>query len=266
MDLTLDHVRSHRVVAIPSLPGYWKDLERLRVGTRPSRFYLPSSKLRSLELSECLWPDYEHLFQETMSQPKLDIWLEHLEHFGFIGQGGTMRAPCFDRLKPSCTNGTLRSLHVDFLALQRQHWDDMLNKPAIHTLSCEKIQGYAVSDSGHAAFLDWLLTFPNVRTVGICLANPSEPDSWRIIAFLLKRRPDIKTIYTNALHGVYRDAMLEQATQIGVKILHGKRVPEPELLPSPPPPGPSMKPADEQDGADGAKDDGNASEIHVATG
>lgn len=138
-------------------------------------------------------------------------------------------------IKPSCKNGTLWSLDIDFNPRQ---WDDVLDKPAIRTLSCNHIRSPSIHPGGSAgdtdAFLDWLDGFPNVTTLGIFPERGAE-NAWLTVAKTVRKLDErtslVKTIYTNALRGVYMDEVLAEAARKGIQIIHADRVPEPELRP-----------------------------------
>lgn len=220
-------------------PRSWENLERLSIGPFTGHVPLASPKLRSLEL---LWygsEAYTQLFETAdPSAGPSNVWLENLEHF-YCRKGEKLLPLAirnFERIQPSCANGTLRSLHISFDLTTRDALDEILNKPAIHALSCEDITTYDLFDpypssSNSDAFLDWVDTFPNLHTVGAYPYHKKDEKAWTTIAKLLKRRPDIKTIYTNALFGIYRDELLKRAGKNGVNIIHADRVPEPALKP-----------------------------------
>lgn len=142
----------------------------------------------------------------------------------------------FSAIQPSCESGTLRSLHISFSVETQLELDKFLDKQAIETLSCHDILMPSILDGGghrgHVAeFLEWVDEFPNLSTIGV-FPQKTE-NAWMTVGKVLRRRPDIKTLYTDALHGVHRDEVLEYAAKNDVTIIHASRVPEPDLLPLP---------------------------------
>lgn len=241
---------------------------------RTSLAPLASPKLRSLELLNNGLKAYRQIFMTGLGEEPPQVWLENLEHFCCQkGEDHMMSQASYDfeRIKPSSTNGTLRSLHISFNLTIRDELDKVLNKSAIHTLSCRDIITSATSDlrtsdDNSDAWINWVDTFPNLQTAGAYPSHQKDKNAWTIVVKLLGRRPDIKTIYTNALFGVFRDELLEQADKIGVKIIHADRVPEPTLAPIAPPPGPSLQLTAGQDGVEGSQDDQGAGAVPEVAG
>lgn len=220
----------------------WENLERLRLvssGIKLTKIPpVTLSGLRSLEIEgyglECLiraW--YWH---------RKNVVLDKLEHLHCTSVRSKARRytqhmlmECMDPIDASSANGTLRSLEIDF---RPEVYDGHINKNIIRTLSCHGILAASVHEDGHAGqtqeFLDWIDGFPNLTTVGIFPQKAER--AWMVVAKLLRKLDDtslIKTIYTDALYGVYRDQIIEEAAQKGIQIIHATRVPEPPLSPLP---------------------------------
>lgn len=255
-DLTLNRFNAIYNGSAP-LPKLLGNLERLSIGRHRGSIPLASPKLRSVEIvSKGAWA-YDGLFFLRDTQSPTDVWLENLEHLccinGTINREDSLgfnptvwSSYNFERIRPSCTNGTLRSLHISFDLATRDGLDKVLNKPAIHTLSCHDIAVMSNHFSGgdFDAFLDWVDTFPALHTVGVFtpLARAdSKTPAWTLIARLLKTRPDIKIIFTDALRGAPGDEILERAEKMGVNVMHARRIPEPVLSPVAPAPGPALQ-------------------------
>jgi hypothetical protein len=143
--------------------------------------------------------------------------------------------PLVTRLRPSCDSGTFRSLHVTFNRDTRDAFDQVLNKNVIETLSCYDIIMPSTFDGNGSYggdiddFVDWIRTFPALTTLGVYPSKTGQ--GGMVVARVIRERPDIKTIYTNALRGVHYDHVLEYATSKGVNIVIADRVPEPTLKP-----------------------------------
>lgn len=167
--------------------------------------------------------------------------LDKLEHLRCTGDGlpmgisGDQRRGILNSIKPSCMNGTLRSVHIDF---NPQLYDEILNKQVVHTLSCNEIRTPSIHPGGYPGqideFLEWLDGFPNLTNLGVF---PTKTDNaWLAVAKVVRKLDEqslVKTIYTDALYGVYRDEVLKQAAKKGIQIIHASRVPEPKLQPLP---------------------------------
>lgn len=270
-DLTLN--RSHCIYGGITDPDLMGNLERLSVGEFSSAdIPLASPKLRSIELLTGCVGAYDGLFvlYNTSPSTATNVWLANLEHLCLLCGSMKSRRPhwlihesdYFERIKPSCINGTLRSLHVSFNPPTRDGLDGVLNKPAIHTLSCHDIavRFGTVTCLDYDDFLEWVDTFPGLQTLGVfaakedCKSTASVQDpAWTLIARLLKSRPDIKTIYTDALSGAPRDEILGHAAKIGVNVIHAKRVPEPVLSPVATGPGPASQPEATQNNGEGTQ-------------
>lgn len=208
---------------------------------------LATPTLRSLELT---WHGLK-TFEEMWSDPLQDmstVLLDRLEHLCCCycdNSGGQQTPPNFQSIQPSCDNGTLRSLHITFDPYISEALDLVLNKPYIHTLSCHSIGLGTFSNhydlNEHVElYLDWVDTFRGLNTIGVYPVKTEK--AWMVIARLMKRRPDIKTIFTDVLRGVYRDEILKRAAENGITIIEENRVPEPILEAVAPNPGPVFLP------------------------
>lgn len=205
---------------------------------------LATTTLRSLELGTDALIAWEKMWEFSNAST---VVLDKLEHLCFrcCSNVGAMGAPPrFSPIQPSCNNGTLRSLHITFDRNIRDALDLVLNKPAIHTLSCHSI-GLGTGDDSYYLneevdlYLDWVDTFPGLHTIGVYPVKTEK--AWTVVAKLMKRRPDIQTIYTDVLIGVYRDEVLKRAAKNGIAIVEATRVPSP-ALPVAPIPGPVLMP------------------------
>ncbi|KAJ0120076.1 hypothetical protein J7T55_000929 [Diaporthe amygdali] len=174
---------------------------------------------------------------DTGFQPPLTE-LERLEHLCVKDLGALYdRHINFDHLswflefiKPSMTNGSLASLAITFCPETRFMFDKVLNKKAIHTLSCFSFteQSTVVSQCGDT-FVHWLEGFPYLTTLGVF---PQKFEGcWMLLSKVLAKDTRIKTIYTNILTGVWRDWILDRAREKSVKIIEADSIPEPVLQP-----------------------------------
>lgn len=252
-DLTLYKVED--IGPLPDDFAAWGGLERLSIDRLCRRHHEGSlfgqtPALRSADFRNISKVDPRSFFgSEEGGLQSVDLF-ENLEHLCFhldpdwMDHIGIKDCFEFQRIQPSCTNGTLRSLDIIFDSKITNRLDKVLNKQAIHTLSCHGIDAPGSYDdlnlTGNSdVFLQWVDTFPNLHTVGVYPEKTVK--AWIVVAKLLRRRLDIKTIYTNVLTGVYRDELLARAARNGVKILHADRVPEPVLERARPLPGPTSQ-------------------------
>ncbi|KAF3761074.1 hypothetical protein M406DRAFT_73518 [Cryphonectria parasitica EP155] len=234
-DLTLSDVLIQNK-AVPS--PRWSRLERLSIGRMKGRLFASCSEVRSLELLESGNQAVPRLFDSIrphQGQTENPEKLHNLEHFYYSWSDDRM-APSpsdLERIKPSCDNGTLHSLHITFNKQSRNVLDKIINKDAIRTLSCYDILMPSIRDDGGGSrgdmqiFVDWVIGFRNLTTIGVFPQKTDE--AWFVVAKLITERPDIKTIYTDVLHGINRDMILEHAARKGIEIIHASRVPEPAL-------------------------------------
>lgn len=138
-------------------------------------------------------------------------------------------------LAPSISNGTLTSLDIPFDNDIRAEFDQVLDKQSICSLNCNALppppsfqMSGLLSPVGNA-LLTWLESFPNLDTVGLF---PNDREACvMMIAKILSKESNIRTIYTNELVGVYYDDALAKAEKIGVRVIRADRVPEPVLKP-----------------------------------
>lgn len=231
-NLTLDRTQFGR-------PCSWKNLERFVLTHTLVRYCPISSKsqtLRSLELH-----GLGKTLSDTMSQDDMagTTW-DKLEHFRHVSGGlniyssSSTRTNIMRIIKPSCVNGTLRSLEIDF---EPRLCEDV-DKTIIHSLGCYNMIPPSIHPGGHPGhldeFLSWLDGFPNVNTLGIF---PEGGDTaWVMVAKVVHKLDEkslVKTIYTNVLYGVYRDQILEEAAKKGIQVIYADRIPEPKLQPLP---------------------------------
>lgn len=138
-------------------------------------------------------------------------------------------------LAPSVSNGTLTSLDIPFDNDIRDEFDQVLDKQSICSLNCNALppppsfQPSGLLSPTCDALLTWLEGFPNLATVGL-FPNDREACAM-MVAKLLSKESNIRTIYTNELVGVYWDDALGKAEKVGVRIIRADRVPEPVLKP-----------------------------------
>ncbi|KAJ4396010.1 hypothetical protein N0V93_000226 [Gnomoniopsis smithogilvyi] len=238
---------------------HWDSLQRLVLGRfSSSHVKIPTSKiLRSLELNHdglyslnylrgrektekpflpalqhfrCHFDPHRpnaHLLEHTPNVPTL---VQPIDQLGVIHT-------LLGILRPSIENNTLQSLDLTFCNEVKAAVDALLTerpeenrKQAIHTLSCHGLDMPSiVTGFGGTCdeFLDWVDTFPNLTTVG---AYPQKSENaYKLILWLMKKRPDVKTIYTNILKGAERDMVLAEAKKRRITVIHADRVPEPLL-------------------------------------
>lgn len=239
-DLTLHCVTT----TIPQdCPHTWEKLERLSLAeVSPHGSFRPfkSSALRSLELWDAGMENILAMMAPS-SDDTPDTALDKLEHFRCHGDGlhhATSDAERLDALKaikPSCVNGTLQSLVIDFLP---HLYDQVINKTVIHTLSCHEMKTPSIHPGGYSGqtdeFLEWLDEFPNLTTLGVFPAKAD--NAWLTVAKLVRKLDEkslVKTIYTDALYGTYRDEVLKSAAKKDIRIIDAGRVPELPLQPLP---------------------------------
>lgn len=202
--------------------------------------------LRSIEFPERAWGmlrDYEKIATVYPQLPPNNLALppvmelEHLEHLylrmpanpGHEAVGNLAALSWFTELiKPSMTNGTLTSLALSFNADVQLAFDNVLNKTAIHTLSCfdfidEENLG-AVPSCGNT-FVTWVRGFTNLTAIGIF---PQRTESCGMhVMKVLANESRIRLIYTDVLTGVVRDQALKKAKERGIKVIEWlSRIPE----------------------------------------
>lgn len=218
-------------------PCYWENLERFVLAHTVVPYCPISSKLRTLRSLELY--DVGTTFADIMSQDDMasTTW-DKLEHFRYSSSSlsthsaNATKTSIMRILKPSCVNGTLRSLQLDF----EPHLCEDVDKTIIHSLGCYHMMPPSIHPGGHPGhlddFLSWLDGFPNVNTLGIF---PDGGDTaWVMVAKVVRKFDKnslVKTIYTNALYGVYRDQILKEAAKKGIQIVYADRIPEPKLQP-----------------------------------
>lgn len=132
-------------------------------------------------------------------------------------------------IKPSMSNGCLKSLAITFCPDTQLFFDKVLNKGAICTLSCFDFIDQGSGSGCGDTFATWVRGFHNLTTVGV-FPQKSE-SSWMHVSKLLAQESSIETIYTDVLFGQPRDWVLEKAQEKGVKIIEASRIPEPVLQP-----------------------------------
>lgn len=235
----------------------WPYLQRLVLGkffTEKHKF--PTSViLRSLELN---WHGLNALNYLRRKERSEKPFLPNLEHFRChfeihnvyiqildddMNMLGAQRSPyevhsLLAILRPSIENRSLRYLDLTFMtevkvaidALFTSEREEGNRKEALQILSCHDITMPSINTGfggNYNDFLDWVETFPNLTTVG---AYPEKSENAHmLILWLIKKRPDIKTIYTNVLRGAERDMVLAEAKKRGITIVHADRVPAPDL-------------------------------------
>ncbi|PSR89025.1 hypothetical protein BD289DRAFT_431313 [Coniella lustricola] len=160
--------------------------------------------------------------------------LEHLslsyENADTLDRTSRIVEPLVARLKPSCDSGTLRSLHMTFNRDTRDAFDRVLNKAAINSLVCFDITVPSTYDSNGSyggdtdIFVDWVREFPALDSLGIYTGRTGH--GGMLVARVIRERPEIKRIHTNALQGVQYDNVFEYAEKKGVKIITSACVPE----------------------------------------
>lgn len=222
-------------------------LERVVLG----KFY-PGGMFPTSEMVRCLELNVAGLFSlnalmwttevEKPFLPRLEHFRCHfdphatnLELFQTYMASLSDNDPYFALLRPSIENGTLRSLDLTFDSYMKAAIDQLFEesqKDTICTLSCHEVAMPSIV-TGYGGtcneFLDWIDTFPNLRTVG---AFPQKTENAHmLISSLMDKRPNIKTIYTNVLKGADRDKILARADKKHITIIHADRVPEPLLEP-----------------------------------
>lgn len=137
-------------------------------------------------------------------------------------------------LAPSISNGTFRSLDIPFDTDIQDKLDQVLDKQAIHSLSCNSLpptpsfQPAGISNPQADALLAWLEGFPNLTTVGL-YPKDREVCAMMVARLLAREESSVRTIYTNELVGVYLDDALNKAEAKGIEIVRADRVPAPEL-------------------------------------
>ncbi|KAJ4401971.1 hypothetical protein N0V82_010825 [Gnomoniopsis sp. IMI 355080] len=234
----------------------WACLQRLVLGkTHSSGSKIPTSKiLRSLELNEDGFKKLNYLMWREIDEepflPALEHFRCHYDPYGFsyFNENSNLVHPSEQSLavqsllgilRPSIENGTLRYLDLTWSILVKAGLDTLFTaepeqdrKETIRILSCHGIEmpSIVTGFGGNCdEFLGWVETFPNLTTVG---AYPQKSENAHmLILWLMKRRPDIKTIYTDALKGAERDMVLAEAEKRSVTVIHADRVPEPFLEP-----------------------------------
>lgn len=193
---------------------YYKLLEDEHLDTHSEPLHTGFERLEHLQLSE-------YMFYQSGSRPHRRI--------------GDALSWFVKLISKSCSSGTLRSLDIPFERDVQNALDQVLVKDDIRTLSCNAfdvhLNALGLLSREHEAVLAWLDTFPNLTTVGVF---PENLEVGRMmIARLLAKASQIETIYTDALTGSYWDDALEMAAEKGIRIIHAKRVPGPELKPLP---------------------------------
>lgn len=235
----------------------WGCLQRLVLGKFFTEGYkFPTSNiLRSLELN---WHGLNALNYLRWKEPSEKPFLPALEHFRCHFEIHNVYIQIFDDdmrmvdaqsppyevhslisvLRPSIENRTLRCLDLTFMsevkvaidALFTSEQEGVNKKEAIQILSCHDVTMPSIITGfggNYDEFLDWVETFPNLTTVG---AFPQKSENAHmLILWLMKKRPDIETIYTNVLKGAERDMVLDEARKRGIAIIHADRVPAPVL-------------------------------------
>lgn len=222
------HAREHP-------PCHWQNLERFILANTliNSCPILPGSrKFRFLEL----YNESKMLAHFTGEE---ETW-DQLEHFRYVSKDlrdptTPITAPQLTRLiQPSSVSRTLRSLELDWGSPMDE---DALDKTVIHVLGCYNMAPPSIHPDGHPGavddFLDWLDGFSNITTLGI-FPLPA-PKAWVMVAKFVRKLDDksslVKTIYTNALYGVYRDTVIAEAAKKGIAIIDADRMPEPKFQP-----------------------------------
>ncbi|KAK7709443.1 hypothetical protein SLS64_006359 [Diaporthe eres] len=160
----------------------------------------------------------EHLYMRDPSLP-----------FARTVDGLESLAWFMDLIKPSMSNGSLTSLAVTFCPEFRFELDRVLNKDAIHTLSCFDFLDEGPGSQCGDSFVHWVQGFHNLTTVGV-FPQRSE-GCWMHVSKVLAKESRIETIYTDVLSGQPRDWVLAKAQEKGVKIIEASRIPEPVLQP-----------------------------------
>ncbi|KAG8158446.1 hypothetical protein KVR01_011568 [Diaporthe batatas] len=132
-------------------------------------------------------------------------------------------------MKPSMTNGTLKSLAISFNSQTQHLFDSVLNKHAIRTLSCmdfideEWLSGPEPSCGDR--FCTWVQTFPNLTALGV-FPQRTMTCGMHVLK-VLHNESMIKLIYTNVLAGTMRDHVLAKAKERGITVIeHLDRIPE----------------------------------------
>lgn len=273
-----------RPISHGNSPGKpWTELQHLKFGcdflavdwivTWPIWGWIPrSSSMRSLEYTVDGLGYARDLVKHLESQNSMEPasqGLDGLEHFLCHGPKTDTSSIIFFRamegnplriLRPSIASGTLRSVDITYVdsgsgGQTQDCLDDIFGarKGMLHTLSCNRIMVDGCYYDNWERCLAWIGTFPNLEVVGLFpeLDSSSKPleKAWVVVTGLMKLRPDIKTIYTNALWGAARDAVLALAARNGVAIIEADRVPEPKL--QFPPPAPWVPPPAEEEEAAG---------------
>ncbi|KAK7737908.1 hypothetical protein SLS53_006286 [Cytospora paraplurivora] len=207
-----------RTLELPFTPDlfftYYKSVEDEHFNTYGEPVHTGFERLEHLRLSE-------YTFYQSGSRP-------HREMSDALPQ-------LVKLISKSCSSGKLRSLDIPFERDVQRTLDEVLVKGNIRTLSCNAFDGHlntlGLLSREHEAVLAWLDTFPNLTTVGVF---PDDTQVGKMMtARLLAKESKIDTIYTDALTGTYWDDALEVATKKGIRMIHAKRVPEPELEPLP---------------------------------
>lgn len=181
-------------------------------------------------------PNSQAVFNNHVLPPVTE--LERLEHlymrdssplFARTVHGRGSLAWFMDLIKPSMSNGSLTSLAVTFCPEFQFELDRVLNKAAIHTLSCFDFLDEGPGSQCGDSFVHWIQGFHNLTTVGV-FPQRSE-GCWMHVSKVLARESRIETIYTDVLTGQPRDWVLAKAQEKGVKIIEASRIPEPVLQP-----------------------------------
>ncbi|ROV98631.1 hypothetical protein VSDG_04241 [Cytospora chrysosperma] len=198
-----------------------------------------------------LWRDLEFKFTadtyESRTGERFQSSFDQLEHLRltdsqFSHENDRLRGTFIEALSwllgllaPSISNGTLTSLDIPFDNDIRAELDQVLDKQSISSLNFNALppppsfqMSGLLSPIGDA-LLTWLESFPNLETVGL-FPNDREACAM-MVAKILSKESNIRTIYTNELVGVYYDDALAKAEKIGVRIIRADRVPEPVLKP-----------------------------------
>jgi hypothetical protein len=131
-------------------------------------------------------------------------------------------------IKPSMTNGTFTSLAISFNAEMQLAFDNVLNKPALHTLSCFDFideERLSTESSCGNTFVTWVQGFTNLTVLGI-FPQRTENCAMHVMKVLMNETR-IKLIYTDVLTGVFRDEVLQKAKEKGIKVIEFlRRIPE----------------------------------------
>ncbi|KAI7788125.1 hypothetical protein LA080_012189 [Diaporthe eres] len=236
-ELCLSHVTSYSTGPFLLSSTTWPKLRKLTMlgfsSKEPARIDLeyPDNALNYQNP-----PNSQAVFNNHVLPPVTE--LERLVHlymrdssplFARTVHGRGSLAWFMDLIKPSMSNGSLTSLAVTFCPEFQFELDRVLNKAAIHTLSCFDFLDEGPGSQCGDSFVHWIQGFHNLTTVGV-FPQRSE-GCWMHVSKVLARESRIETIYTDVLTGQPRDWVLAKAQEKGVKIIEASRIPEPVLQP-----------------------------------